>query len=219
MKDNLRLTRNPSYDGRVTAIVQPSDIPERWRNSPIESLILAQNFDQEILGSGNPELLLATCIEFRYKPKVPDSFAYILRRASGRLVGSEFSVAYTLAKGVRHVALVGHNDCGMTKVAENKQAMINALVEQGWYPDRAVDYVNMNASRYAIEDELDSLKSEYLRLRRLFHKIEIAPLFLSLANSKLYMPSWYFQMMISGEVDKPVGDPSLVSDEELLSLL
>lgn len=218
MSDNLRVTRDPRYHGRLAPIDSEKDIPERWHNSPIETLILSQNFDQAIETTGDPQLLIATCIEFRYQPKVPSAFAYIMRRASGRLVGSEFSIAYTMAKGVQHIALVGHNDCGMTKVAEHKDAMVNALVEQGWYKDRAEDYVTMNSSRYAITDEISSLKREYLRLRRLFHKVEIAPLFISLANSKMYLPAWYLQMLITGEVDKPVGDPSLVRDEDLLTL-
>lgn len=217
--DHLRVTHNPHYSGRLFPIDVANDVPERWHGTPIETLILSHNFEHVIESTGEPQLLIATCIEFRYQPKVPPSFAYVIRRASGRMVGSEFSLAYTLAKGVRHLALVGHNDCGMTKVAEHKQAMIDALVEQGWYPDRAEDYVSMHASRYAIKDELDSLKHEYLRLRRLFRNLEIAPLFLSLANSKMYMPAWYFHMLVSDEVNKPVGEDSLVPDEDLLTLL
>lgn len=218
MNDKLRVTSNPLYRGRLVPIETESDVPERWRGSPIETLILANNFEKPIETTGDPHLLLITCIEFRYQPKLPASFAYVIRRAGGRLIGSEFSLAYAMAKGVRHIALVGHNDCGMTKVAENRQPMVDALVEQGWYKDRAEDFVDMHASRYAITDELDSLKREYLRLRRLFHKIEIAPLFVSLANGKMYMPGWYLQMLVAGELDKPVGDPTLVPDEELLTL-
>ncbi len=218
-KENLRVTRDPRLAGRLSPIEAPSDIPERWQGTPVETLILSQNFGAEITPSGFPELVIATCIEFRYQPRVPSEFAYIMRRASGRLNGSEFSLAYTMSKGVKHLALVGHNDCGMTKVAENKQAMINALVEQGWYKDRAEDYVTVNASRYAITDEIDSLKNEFFRLRRLFPKLEIAPLFISLATSKMYLPSWYFQMLITGEVDKPVGPETVVRDDDLLTLL
>lgn len=218
-KEDLRVTRDPRYYGRLSPIEAACDIPDRWKGTPVETLILSQNFGNEIKPSGIPELVIATCIEFRYQPRVPSEFAYIMRRASGRLNGSEFSLAYTMAKGVKHLALVGHNDCGMTKVAENKQAMIDALVDQGWYKDRAEDYVTVNASRYAITDELDSLKNEYFRLRRLFPKLEIAPLFISLATSKLYLPGWYFQMLITGEVDKPVGPETIVRDDDLLTLL
>ena len=215
--DHLRVTTNPHYSGRLFPMEQTTDIPERWRDTPIEKLILAHNFAEEIITSGEPQLFIVTCIEFRYQPKVPASFAYMMRRASGRMIGSEFSLAYTLAKGVKHLALIGHNDCGMTKVAEHKDSMIDALVEQGWHRDRAEEYVSMHAARYAITDEIDSLKSEYLRLRRLFRKLEIAPLFLSLANSKLYLPGWYFQMLVAGQVDLPPGGDTLVPDEDLLT--
>lgn len=219
MNDKLRVTTDPRYHGRLVPIEKEVDIPDRWRESPIETLILSHNFEKEIETTGEPQLIIVTCIEFRYQPRVPASFSYIIRRASGRLVGSEFSLAYVLAKGVRHMALVGHNDCGMTKVAEYKGAMTDALVEQGWYRDCAEEYINQNAARYAITDEVDSLKREYLRLRRLFKKLEIAPLFLSLANSKLYLPGWYLQMLITGDVDKPVESPNSVRDEELMTLL
>ena len=72
-----------------------------------------------------------------------------MRQASGRLTGAEFTVAYVLTKGVRHLALIGHNDCGMTKVHEHSAAMESALVQQGWDADRARDYVTMNGPRYA----------------------------------------------------------------------
>lgn len=140
-----------------------------------------------------PQLFVCTCIEFRFQPKVPQSFAYEVRRASGRLIGSEFTLAYALAKGVRHMALIGHNDCGMTKVPEHAEALTKALVDQGWPRDRAEDYVTQQGPRYAIRDEMDSLKREYFRLRRLFMNLEIAPLFAALANNNLYIPNWFIQ--------------------------
>src|SRR5579883_1275150 len=98
MKENLRVTRDPKYLGRLAPIEQPADIPERWHDTPIETLILSHNFGEPIEVTGEPQLLIATCIEFRYQPKVPSSFAYMTRRASGRLTGAEFSIAYTLVK-------------------------------------------------------------------------------------------------------------------------
>lgn len=220
MDDSLRVTTNPSCDGRLAPIQLKSDVPERWRKTPIESLILAHNFDEPIESQAQPKLIVATCIEYRFVPKIPSSFAYVIRRASGRLIGSEFSLAYVLAKGVKHMALVGHNDCGMTKVLEHKDAMIGALVEQGWHPERATEYINQQAGRYMIADEIDTLKQEYLRLKRLFSKMEIAPLFISLANGKLYIPNWYLQLLMTGEVDKSVNnEASSVRDDELLTLL
>src|SRR5271168_1503345 len=115
-RDSLRVTSNPAYAKRLKPIKTTDDIPVRWRGTAIEKLINAHNFDEEIEPSSKPELFVATCIEFRFQPKVPPYFAYEVRRASGRLIGSEFTLAFAIAKGVHYVALIGHNDCGMTQV-------------------------------------------------------------------------------------------------------
>ena len=156
------------YAGKVEYIDSISKIPVEWQNTPIEKFIRAENFGEKIEGSGTPELLIAACIEFRYALPIPRMFAYVLRRASGRLIGAEFSLAYILSAGVKHICLVGHNDCGMTKVEENKQRMINALIEQGWYPDRAAEFINTQAGMHQMKDELDGLEWEYRRRSRLY---------------------------------------------------
>jgi carbonic anhydrase len=191
MDQSLRVTMNPNYNSRLKPIKTRDDIPERWLGTPIEQLINAHNFDETIQPSDRPELLVATCIEFRFQPKVPSFFAYEIRRASGRVIGAEFTVAYAVAKGVKHMALIGHNDCGMTKVAENTEAMISALVSQEWPRECAETYVKTQGPRHAIADEVDALRVEYLRLRKLFRHLEIAPLFTALANNKLYIPVWF----------------------------
>lgn len=205
---------DPRYAGRLVPMTCPEDIPLEWRNTPIEALIRHQNLDQPIPESnGNPQLLIATCIEFRYALPVPRMYAYVIRRASGRLAGSEFSLAYILAKGVEHLALIGHNDCGMTKVAENRIPMIEALISQGWAPDRAEDFINGQAARHSMTDELDGLKREYLRLRRIFKKLVIAPLFVDLANTQLFIPKWYTEL----DPGKPDDTDYSVSDIDLIT--
>ncbi len=185
------------------------DIPSIWRETPIEAFIMSQNFGWPIQTTGKPELLIATCIEFRYAMPVPRMYAYVIRRASGRVIGSEFSVGYTLAKGVRHLVMIGHNDCGMSRVPQSAPLMVDAFVDQGWRRETAEEYVKKHAARHAIGDELEALKEEYHRLHRLFPKLMIAPLFVSLYDGKLYLPRWYTQL---GPQDtQPGTDP--VPDE------
>ncbi|MBX9879977.1 MAG: hypothetical protein K2Y22_16080 [Candidatus Obscuribacterales bacterium] len=202
------------YKDRLYALDSPDKIPGHWKGTPFEGLINSHNFGMGIESTGKPQLLIATCIEFRYALPVPRMHAYVIRRASGRLIGSEFSVAYAIAKGVRHLALIGHNDCGMTQVQPNRGAMINALVEEGWHPDRAEEFFEYHAGRYSISDELASLEREYIRLKRLFRRMKIAPLFYSLADNKLFVPQWYIDLRAKGGLD--FGDT--VADEELLSV-
>lgn len=187
------------YKGRLQAIISPSDIPMEWCNTPIEKLIRSENFSEKIEEGTRPELLISACIEFRYALPIPRMFAYVIRRASGRLMGSEFSLAYILSAGVRHFVLIGHNDCGMTKVLKKQNDLINALTEQGWPQDRAEDFIHSQSERHMMKDELDGLKREYIRLRRLFKKVTIAPMFVDLADTKLFIPSWYQELSLLDE--------------------
>ena len=211
--DPLGVTRNHRLVTQLKKIEREEEIPERWRGTPIAALIAAHNFDTPITPTGKPELFISTCIEFRFMPKVPAMYSYVVRRASGRLIGSEFSLAYTLSRGVRHVVLIGHDDCGMTQVSHHRPAMIEALVEQGWDRERAEEYVSMHAGRYAIQDEVDSLKREFFRLKRLFKNLELAPLFVSLRSDNLYVPHWYLE-----HLENPSPEEEKVAPQDLLML-
>lgn len=194
MATPISICQDERYKGRLLSMSTPQEIPAEWRDTPIEKLIRSENFGEKIQSGTRPELLIATCIEFRYALPIPRMFAYVIRRASGRLVGSEFSLAYILSAGVRHFALIGHNDCGMTKVLQKQNDLINALTEQGWPQDRAEDYVSSQSARHMMKDELDGLRREYIRLRRLFKKVTIAPMFVDLADTKLHIPAWYNEL-------------------------
>lgn len=178
------------YRDLLIEIHSRDDIPETWMDSPIESFIMAQNFGCPIVSTGKVELLISTCIEFRYALPIPKMYAYVIRRASGRVIGSEFSVGYTLSQGVRYLIVIGHNDCGMSKVYERAPQVVQAFVDQGWDRESAEEYVQKQAARHAIDDELEALNREYLRLSRVFRKLVIAPLFVCLHDSKLYIPQW-----------------------------
>jgi carbonic anhydrase len=182
---------DPRYSHRLVDLNSADAIPAEWRNTPFEALILSANFSMPISVTGKPELLIATCIDFRYALPIPRMYAYVTRGAGGRLIGSEFSIAYVLSKGVEHVALIAHNDCGMTQVQQNAPKMIEALTNQGWDDQKAIELVTNHTPTYEIDDELDALKVEYERLKQLFPKLNIAPLFVCLADTKLYLPLWY----------------------------
>jgi carbonic anhydrase len=192
------------------------EIPQQWRNTPIESFILSQNCGWPIQTSGKPELLIGTCIEFRYALPIPRMFAYVIRRASGRLIGSEFSVAYTIARGVEHIAIVGHNDCGMSQLNQMAPHVVDALADQGWSRHTAQHYVDTQAKRLAISNELDTLKEEYKRLRKIFPKMKIAPLFVCLYDGKLRLPKWYQEVESKTQSEQA---PLPVVPDELINQL
>jgi hypothetical protein len=179
------------YSASLKELHSSTDIPEEWHETPIEAFIRSQNMGWPIQTTGKPELLIATCIEFRYALPVPRMYAYVIRRASGRVIGSEFSIGYTLAKGVKHMVMIGHNDCGMASVPAAAPDVVKAFVEQGWSRKAAQEYVEKHGARHAISDELEALKNEYIRVRSIFPKLVIAPLFVCLYDNRLYLPKWY----------------------------
>lgn len=179
------------YMGRLIEFHVREDIPVEWQNTPIEALIMAQNFGWPIHASGQPEMLISTCIEFRYALPIPRMAAYVVRRPSGLLIGSEFTVGFVLSKGISYIAMIGHNDCGMAKVDQQAGRVVDALVNQGWGREVATEFVRNRAEKYHMTDELDALEREYNRLYSLFRKIVVAPLFVSLYDNKFYLPQWY----------------------------
>ena len=202
------------YRDRLVEIFSRETIPEEWQDSPIEQFIMWQNLGWPLHAGANPELLISTCIEFRYALPIPRQYAYVVRRASGRLNGSEFTIGYTLAKGVRHLIMIGHNDCGMAKVAEVASQVVESFVEQGWSKEAAEEYVRKQGANHAIGDELIALKDEYIRLRSYFKKLTIAPLFVCLNDNKLYIPHWYKEVseaLASAEKNASVSDELIKS--------
>ena len=198
--DNLSATKSIFLGSRLEPMNTKDDIPERWRGTPIEEFIGIHNFGQTVDSQATPRLLIVSCIEFRFSLNIPSGFSYVIRTPAGRLShlpSSEFAMAYTLAKGVRHVALVGHNDCGMTKVFENAPKLIEALIEQGWETKEAKKFIESRASQFAIDDEIESLKIEFNELKEEFKKIEIAPLFASLKSNRLHYPTWYKNLAVN----------------------
>ena len=185
--------KDDKYANKLLELNTQEDIPELWRGTPIEALIMAQNMGWPIVPGEHPQMLIVTCIEYRYTPPIPRMYAYMIRRASGRLVGSEFSVGFVLSQGVKHLVLVGHNDCGMVKVPEKGAAVDEALTAQGWNRTLSEQFVRHYTLKHKIVDELGALEAEYLRLGHLFPKLVIAPLFVNLYDSKLYLPKFYLE--------------------------
>jgi hypothetical protein len=201
------------YRDKLFEIHFSMDIPRHWVGTPIEAFILSQNFGYPLEPHSEPQLLIASCIEFRFALDVPAMYAYVIRSAGGRLQGSEFAVGYVLSKGVKHLLLIAHNDCGMTKVAQHAPHIVEAFVEQGWSKERAEEFVRSHAGRFAIRDELEGLEQEYHRLKRLFKDVHVAPLFLNLADKHVHIPKWYHDHLAKGlAVDKrPVDDSEILS--------
>jgi len=102
---------------------------------------------------------------------------------------SEFKVSYAIGVGkVNHLALIGHNHCGMVNLVARKNDFVNGLVEvAGWEKEKAEEQFMNYAPMFEIGNEIDFTLSEVQRLRKRYPKIQIAPMIYLVEDNRLYL--------------------------------
>lgn len=101
---------------------------------------------------------------------------------------SEFKVSYAIAVGqIKHIALIGHNHCGMVNLISRKDEFIKGLVDiAGWKKEEAEEHFRHFAPLFEIGDETAFILSETKRLRLRYPKIQIVPMIYLVDDNKLY---------------------------------
>ena len=119
---------------RLIPISKQEDILPEYRQTPIGLLLEYHNLDRPFDNYDKAQLLVGMCMDNRKYLHIPDNFAFIIRAGGANLRYSEFKVSYAIAVGqVRHIALIGHNNCGMVNLVSRKEIFIQGLVETaGW---------------------------------------------------------------------------------------
>src|SRR5687768_13623697 len=99
---------------RLISIHSAEDIPQEYRNTPLQFLVEYQNLNRPYDSYSNAQILIGMCMDNRKALNVPENFAYILRSGGANMRPSGFKISYAIAVGgVRHIAIAGHNQCGM----------------------------------------------------------------------------------------------------------
>lgn len=173
---------------RLISLGSRSDIPSRYVDTPIGNLIEYHNMDRPFDPYDSAQLLVGMCMDNRKHLQMPDNFAYIIRSGGANLRHSEFKVSYAIAVGnVRHIVLIGHNNCGMVHLYNRKQAFIDGLVENaGWTQQYAEEHFTHFSPLFEIGNEIDFVISEARRLRDRYPKVSVAPLYYKIEDNKLY---------------------------------
>ena len=163
------------------------DIPDEFRDTPIGLLIEYQNFHRPFEEFTQAQLLVGMCMDHRKHLHMPDNFAFIIRTGGANLRYSEFKVSYAIAVGgVKHIALIGHDNCGMVGVADRKQLFIEGLVRNaGWTAEAAEEHFLQAAPIFEIGNEVDFLVSEAARLRLRYPKVKVMPMRYSIESGSL----------------------------------
>lgn len=166
----------------------PDDIIPVYRGTPVEDLLRYHNMGEpRPADNTTPQMFIAMCIDFRKFLVVPNDYAYIMRTAGARLKGNEFELLYAIAVGgVSTVVLIGHTDCGMTRVLNQREQFVSGLGERaGVAPEMAEGIFDAFAPEYAIEDPVKAMVAEAIMLRGLLHGVMIAPLLYRVSDDRL----------------------------------
>ena len=174
---------------KLLSIESKDQIPPQYRDTPIGLLLEYHDLDRPFDTYQNAQLLIGMCMDNRKHLRIPDNFAYIIRSGGANLRYSEFKVSYAISVGgVRHIALIGHNHCGMVNLIARKDQFIKGLVETaGWDRSMAEDHFFHFAPMFEIGNEIDFILSEAKRLRLRYPKIQIAPMLYLVEDNKIYM--------------------------------
>jgi carbonic anhydrase len=166
-----------------------NDLPDLYRNTPVAKLLEYHNRNMPFREYQKAEILVGMCMDNRKHLHIPDNFAYIIRAGGANLRYSEFKVSYAIAVGqVKHIALIGHNHCGMVNLVSRKEEFIQGLIDYaGWDQKRAEEHFLSYAPMFEIGNEAEFILSESKRLRNRYPNIPIAPLMYLVEDNRLYL--------------------------------
>ena len=173
---------------KLIPVNKVDDIDPEYRNSPIGLLLEYHNLNRSYENYDKAQLLVGMCMDNRKHLHIPENFAYIIRSGGANLRYSEFKVSYAIAVGgVNHIALIGHNNCGMVNLISREPEFINGLVKTaGWDRERAEEHFMHFAPMFEIGNEIDFILSETKRLRLRYPMVKIAPLYYIVEDNRLY---------------------------------
>lgn len=176
---------------RLITIDKIEDIPEKYRETPIEKLLSYHNLKSSFDTYSSAHLLIGMCMDNRNQLNIPDKFAYIIRAGGANLRYSEFKVSYAISVGgVKYIALIGHTNCGMVNLTSKREQFINGLIENaGWEQEWAEQHFIHFSPMFEIGNEIDFVLSEAVRLRNRYPKIVTVPMLYKVEDNRLYLIS------------------------------
>jgi carbonic anhydrase len=174
---------------RLVSITKKEDIFPEYLDTPIGALLEYHNLGRPLDEMTAPQLLIGMCMDNRKHLRIPDNFSFIIRTGGANLRYSEFKVSYAISVGgVRHIAVIGHDHCGMVGLHNRKEIFIQGLVESaGWTREQAEDHFNQFAPMFEIGNEIDFVTSEAARLRLRYPRIKFAPMLYKVEDNKIYL--------------------------------
>lgn len=165
------------------------DIFPEYRDTPIALLLEYHNLGRSLEGNDPVGLLIGMCMDHRLHLRIPENFSYIIRTGGANLRYNEFQVSFAITIGrIRHIALIGHSQCGMVNLYSRRESFVNGLVDaSGWKREHAEDHFRHFAPMFEIGHEVDFTLNEVKRLRQRYPGIQVAPMIYLVEDHQLYL--------------------------------
>ena len=165
----------------------PEEVPEPYRKTPIEDLLAYHNWGETQRSYAQADLLVGMCMDHRKRLRIPENFAYVMRAAGANFRGLEFQMSFAISVGgVRAMAIIGHDQCGMSGLDGKRDAIINGLIDgAGWERDAAERHFDECAPSYEIGDPVKFTLAQVQGLRQQFPEVVVASLFYELGDGML----------------------------------
>ncbi len=165
------------------------DIPETYRDTPIEKLLKYQNLKSPLTKTDKAELLIGMCMDNRKQLHIPDNFAFIIRSPGANLEFSHFPISYVIGVvGVKYIAIIGHDDCAMVNLESKKDRYIDGLVKNAeWSASKAAQSFAKNEPIFEIHDEVEFILEQTHLLRKIFPTVTIVPMIYKVKENLLYL--------------------------------
>ena len=159
-----------------------------YRGTAVADLLAFHNLGTPHSRYAKPELLIGMCMGHRKLLRIPENFAYIMRAGGANFRGLEFQISFAIGVGgVRAIALIGHDQCGVVDLIGRRRQLVDGLVEgAGWERRLAEQHFDELAPRFEIASAEDSVSSQAHHLRHLYPKVLVAPLMYRLECGTLY---------------------------------
>lgn len=172
----------------LISVAEESDIPSEYRGTPVGLLLEYHNLGRPFETYGHAQILIGMCMDNRKSLRIPANFAYIIRTGGGNVGQGGFYISYAVAVGgVRSIALLGHDACGMSGLAGKREKFVNGLVEgAGWSREKAERHFADSVPVHEVGDEIDFVRAQASRLKRDYPSVQVAPLFYKIAEGMLY---------------------------------
>lgn len=172
----------------LLAVREAEDVLPAYRDTPIADLLAYHNLGAPHRGYDQAEMLVGMCMDHRKRLHIPERFAYVMRVGGARILRLEFQISFAIAVGgVKAIAVIGHDQCGMVDLHERRDTFVQGLADRaGWDRSEAAAHFDRLAPEFEIGGAAESVVREAAVLREKYPAIVVAPLMYLLADGRLY---------------------------------